>query len=588
MQQVSNLGSEVPLLPFHAFALRPPMGWNSWDCFGTSVTEEQVRAQAKYMATHLLEFGWEYVVVDIQWYAPSAQGHGYTPGTELCLDEHGRLWPAPNRFPSSRGGAGLGPLAEEIHRLGLKFGLHLMRGIPRQAVERDLHILDSPYRASQIADRVNVCPWNPDMYGVNMSHPGAQPYYDSVFALLAVWGVDFVKVDDIARPYQNRLPEIEAVRRAIDRTKRAIVLSLSPGETALEAAAHVERHANLFRISDDFWDNWQALREQFGRLSRWNAIRHAGVWPDADMLPLGLLKHGRHRCRLSQDEQITLMTLWSIARSPLMYGGDLTATDPFTESLLTNREVLFVNQFSEGNRPVFERDGLVAWIATDPESQDRFLALFNTRDPISLGPETAIAMAELVQGDMPMAKTLKAALVDSDRLVIMLDDGEQNREHPSVTLGEAWLELASGRRLPLFSLPRESESAWWGDPPSSSNLVLDGHPVADGLGGSVALHVTVKLPSDATEVRLTFGFSDAAATAPGTRLRCQLFAYRANVPNRPRQLPLRVTAEELGITGPFTARDLWTGQELGTFSGSFSRDLAFHAAALVRLSPSPS
>jgi len=586
MDKVCTPETAAPTPPFHAFAPRPPMGWNSWDCFGTSVTEAQVRAQAAIMAARLLEFGWEYLVVDIQWYAPSAEGHGYTPGAKLCLDEFGRLWPAQNRFPSSRDGAGFRPLADEVHRLGLKFGLHLMRGIPRQAVEQDLPILGSPHRASQIADRVNVCPWNPDMYGVDMTHPGAQPYYDSVFALFAGWGVDFVKVDDIARPYRDRLPEVEAVRTAIDRTNRAMVLSLSPGETAIEAAAHVVQHANMFRISDDFWDNWQALREQFGRLARWNEFRRPGSWPDADMLPLGLLKHGGHRCRLTEDEQVTLMTLWSIARSPLMHGGDLTAMDPFTASLLTNREVLAVNQLSEENRPLFDRDGLVAWVATEPQSRDRYLALFNTRDPVPLLPEFALSVAELVAGATGNTMAMEAVLVDADRLVIVMDDGGENREHPLATLGDAKLELADGRQIPLFSLPRESESAWWGEAPTDTGLSLDGRPVADGLGGPVELRLTLVLPEHARRVRVAFGFRNAGAVAPGMRLRCQLFAYRANDPARPTRLTVTATADELGFAGTFAAKDLWTGEALGTFSGSFSRDLPFHAATLVRLSPS--
>ena len=114
------------------------------------------------------------------------------------------------------------------------------------------------------------------MFGVDMTRPGAQEYYDSVFALLASWGVDYVKVDDISRPYHEHRLEIEAVRRAIDRSGRPMVLSLSPGETALDAAEHVKAHANLWRISDDFWDRWPALREQFGRLAQWNPAPRPG------------------------------------------------------------------------------------------------------------------------------------------------------------------------------------------------------------------------------------------------------------------------------------------------------------------------
>ena len=193
------------------------------------------------------------------------------------------------------------------------------------------------------------------MYGVDMSKPGAQAYYDSVFELIASWGVDFVKVDDISRPYHDNEREIEAIRAAIDRTGRPMVLSLSPGETALTAAAHVQRHANMWRISDDFWDTWPSLKEQFARLRNWNPHRQPGAWPDADMLPFGVLAMGKRTTRFTRDEQITVMTLWAIARSPLMMGGDLTKLDDFTRGLLTNDEVLAVNQSSERNQPLFER-----------------------------------------------------------------------------------------------------------------------------------------------------------------------------------------------------------------------------------------
>ncbi len=112
------------------------------------------------------------------------------------------------------------------------------------------------------------------MYGVDMTKPGAQAYYDSVFALFASWGVDFVKVDDISRPYHRA--EIEAIRAAIDKTGRPMVLSLSPGETPLDAGESVASNANMWRISDDFWDYWPALLEQFARLDKWTPHRGPG------------------------------------------------------------------------------------------------------------------------------------------------------------------------------------------------------------------------------------------------------------------------------------------------------------------------
>jgi hypothetical protein len=389
---------------FLSWAETPPMGWNSWDCFATTVTEAQTKAQADYMATHLKSHGWEYIVVDIQWYEPGAKSFEYRQDAKLVLDEFGRLQPAVNRFPSAKDGAGFKALADYVHGLGLKFGIHLMRGIPRQAVEQNLPVKGAAgVRAADIADRASTCPWNPDMYGVDMNKAGAQAYYDSVFELIASWGVDYVKVDDMSRPYHEHQKEIEGVRTAIDHSGRAIVLSLSPGETPLDAAAHVSVHANLWRISDDFWDSWPALLEQFARLEKWNAFRGPGHWPDADMLPLGLIALGQRKTNFTPDEQRTLMTLWSIARSPLMHGGDMTKMDDFTLSLLTNDEVLAVNQRSENNRPFFNRGGLIAWTADVPGTNgtEKYLALFNTKDVAAKVP---VGLAELLGAETRDAK----------------------------------------------------------------------------------------------------------------------------------------------------------------------------------------
>lgn len=365
---------------FHDWAPTPPMGWNSWDSFGPTITEAVARANAKIMADVLLPHGYKFFTVDIQWYEPGANSFTYRKGAKLAMDQWGRLIPAPNRFPSSAGGKGFKPLADYVHSLGLKFAIHLMRGVPRQAAEANTPILGTPYHAGDIADKKHVCSWNTDMYGIDMTKPGAQAYYNSIFKMYAEWGVDFVKVDDMGRPYIQNEPEIEAVRRAIDATHREIVLSLSPGETPLEAAEHVTRHANMWRISDDFWDHWPALKEQFGRLYNWWNLPHvAGCWPDADMLPLGVLDLGKRKTNFTPDEQKTLVTLWSIARSPLIMGGDLRKLDPATKALITNDAVIRVNQKSSGNHSLFTHDKDAAWTAEDGMG-GRYVALFNLAD----------------------------------------------------------------------------------------------------------------------------------------------------------------------------------------------------------------
>jgi hypothetical protein len=365
--------------PFHAWAPTPPMGWNSWDCFATTVTEAQTKEQTDFMAAKLAKYGWQYIVVDIQWYEPGAKDFNYRKDAKHVMDGFGRLLPATNRFPSAANGTGFKGLSDYVHAKGLKFGIHLMRGIPRQAVQANLPIKGSTYHAADVANTKDVCSWNPDMYGVDMAKPGAQAYYDSVFQQIAAWGVDFVKVDDLSRPYHQA--EIEGIRTAIDKAGRPMVLSTSPGETPVASGAHVNQHANMWRISDDFWDRWHELHAQFKRLHDWTPYRIAGAYPDADMLPLGIIGQGRPT-KFTRDEQITLMTLWSIARSPLIHGGDMTKTDDFTMSLLTNDEVLAVDQKSTNNRQLFRTaDDHIAWVADVPGSQTRYLAVFNATTP---------------------------------------------------------------------------------------------------------------------------------------------------------------------------------------------------------------
>ena len=375
---------------FHKWAVSPPMGWNSYDCFGAAVNEAEVKGNADIMAAHLKDAGWEYIVIDYCWYYPHVAALNNPPQTpdfkpSLPLDEYGRLLPAMDRFPSSKEGSGFTAIGDYIHELGLKFGIHVMRGIPREAVAKKMPIKGTEYTADQVANTNSVCRWLNLMYGVDMSKPGAQEYYNSLFELYASWGVDYVKVDDISTPYYPE--EIEAVRKAIDNCGRKIVLSLSPGnETPGEKADHVKQNANLWRISSDFWDAWPQLKEQFELLHTWEDYIAPGQWPDADMIPIGLLNRRgpgygtERRSGFTHTEQFTLMTLWSIARSPLMYGGDLMMMRPIELMLLSNKEVLQVNQASLNNHQLFRDGNKIAWVADVPDSDDRYLAIFNLGD----------------------------------------------------------------------------------------------------------------------------------------------------------------------------------------------------------------
>lgn len=367
---------EAPPLPFYGWAERPVMGWNSWDNFATTITEAQTREIADILAAKLAPVGYRVLTVDIQWYEPHATGFDYRPGAALTMDAWGRLLPAPNRFPSSAGGQGFKPLADYIHSRGLRFGLHLMRGIPRQAVEARTPILGSDRTAADIADRSDVCAWNKDMYGVDMTKPGAQAYYDSVLALYASWGLDFIKVDDLSRPFHVR--ELEAIRLAIDHCGAHIVLSTSPGATPIAAGPRVMRLANQWRVSDDMWDHWPQLRAQFDLLRDWTPFRGPGHFPDADMLPVGTIALGKRQSLFTPDEQRTLLTLWSIARSPLILGADPRRLDAATLAVIANPEVIAVDQESEGNRELLRQGDWIVWAADVPGQPDRYVALFNT------------------------------------------------------------------------------------------------------------------------------------------------------------------------------------------------------------------
>lgn len=356
------------------FIKKPPMGWNSWDCYGAGVTEDELLGNAEFMRDRLKQYGYQYVICDIQWYEPAAKGNVYNNFADLCMDEYSRLIPAVNRFPSSANGAGFKPIADKIHSMGLKFGIHIMRGIPRKAVHRNTRIYGTTARARDIASQFSLCPWNTDMYGVDTEKRGAEEYYDSLFKLYASWGVDFVKVDDIANtefspqnPYSAE-KEIEMIRAAIDRSGRDMVLSLSPGPAPLNKAEHLSKNANMWRISGDFWDRWDKLLNMFSLCEKWYPYVKDGSFPDCDILPLGkLCIDGSYMGDMGRDsgftkeEQKTMMTLWAVFRSPLFFGGELRLTDNYTLSLVTNPEVINVNQNSEKPLFVYNKGGIAVW-----------------------------------------------------------------------------------------------------------------------------------------------------------------------------------------------------------------------------------
>ena len=393
--QQSNTTAQTQHLsntPKKITAPAPPMGWNSWNNYGCDITEAEFKAQVDYVAANLKQVGYQYMTVDISWYSANVSADFKSPyhhptyaKHEATVDRFGRFLPAKNKFPSAANGS-FKTLADYVHSKGLKFGLHIMRGIPWQAVENDLPILNSKYTARDIANGADVCEWYNATYGIDMSQPGAQEYYTSIFQLYASWGVDFIKVDDLSRPYHAA--EITAVRKAIEKSGRDIVFSTSPGATPITARNHILTNADMFRVSNDFWDNWARLKEQFVLANQWNihSVKFPGHWPDLDMIPVGKIATrsgdggGERFTLFTKDEQYSMLTLWCIARSPLIIGNDLTQNDAFTLSLISNPEVIAVNQKGSNQKQIHNEDGIIIWQSNCADNKSYTVALFNQKD----------------------------------------------------------------------------------------------------------------------------------------------------------------------------------------------------------------
>ncbi len=402
-----------PHISASTVAQTPPMGWDSYDSYGAFVNQQEVEAAANYMATNLKQYGYDYIVVDYDWAWTQPQqgaigsgttGSGYlnqtfntsngvtTASPPLEMNSSGQLLPDPSRFPSSINAqgqeVGFTALAAYVHSLGLKFGIHIMRGIPRQAVFANDPVAGSSYTASQIADTGSTAPWLNQMYGLDTNSAGTQlttgakDYYNSLFKMYASWGVDYVKVDDMLSTTYHAA-DVAGIQQAVANSGRTMVVSLSPGPAPITQGTQLSKDANMWRIDNDMWDNWSNVNQIFSLANQWTPYRSNGHWPDADMLPLGTFINppvGTARTsQLTADQQRTVITLWSIIKSPLIIGGDLPSlsTGSFTTSLLTNSAVLNVDQNSTNNHQVSDNGVQTVWEADSANSPDKYVALFN-------------------------------------------------------------------------------------------------------------------------------------------------------------------------------------------------------------------
>ncbi len=387
--QQAKAASAVPPT-FAGLASTPPMGWNSWDAYGWSITEQQFKDNAKVLAQLRDQSGkpsWQYAVIDEGWYFHNPRA-ATAAGRDALLDDYGRLIPVPTRFPSTAATQSLAPLAAYAHSLGLKFGIHLLRGIPRDAVARNLPIANSSFHAQDTADTTDACPWDETNWGLKDNAAG-QAYYDSQVKLYGSWGVDFLKVDCIA-DHTYKPADIRMLAEAIRKSGHKIVLSLSPGPTRLHLQPYVSKYAQMWRIADDHWDMWgnnsglfpNGLYQAFDMLAAWEPFAHPGSWPDADMLPIGDLEpspgYGEPRpTRFTQDEVKTEFALWSIARSPIILGNNLTKLDDFTRAVITNKEIIAINQSNGTSREKLRKGALRVWTA-DRVGNKHYVAVFNT------------------------------------------------------------------------------------------------------------------------------------------------------------------------------------------------------------------
>ncbi len=395
-------------------ASTPPMGWNSWDAYGLTIDEDQFKANATVLAG-VAQYGWQYAVIDEGWYMANPDGKNLAE-RKYQLNANGIPIPGPDRFPSAADGAGFRPLADWVHHQGLRFGIHIVRGIPRDAVARNLPIAGSKFTAADAADMTSPCPWDDGNWGVKDNAAG-QAWYDSQIKAFASWGVDFLKVDCISsHPY--RPTEIRQIALAIQKAGRPMVLSLSPGPTALTDAAEVQKYAQMWRLADDHWDGWTfphpkggdfpfGTRDEFDRIAQWYTYTGPGSWPDPDMLPFGWL--GPHpgygaarQSRFTPDEEKTEFALWAITRSPLILGANLTKLDDLTKSFLSNQNILFINQNATYSRPVDAStlgpgfENVRVWRASinDPGARGykEYFGFFNLGDAATTAKTTWLAL----------------------------------------------------------------------------------------------------------------------------------------------------------------------------------------------------
>ena len=615
---ISNDADGIP--KFRSWAQTPPMGWNSWDCYYSTVNEKLVLQNARYQRDNLLEYGWEYVVIDIRWYAnhPSLGGGWYNQerNPDCQLDEYGRYVPSPRRFPSAvKDGRneGFKALADSIHAMGMKFGIHIMRGLPK-------HILDNPsaykLKGAESTDWSKVyksttpeCPWLQDNLTLRNNEFG-QMYYNSIIELYASWGVDFIKVDDMSRPYYNK--EIEMLRKAIDNCGRPIILSLSPGKTGYQYIDHLHQNANMWRMMDDLWDRWGDVKAVFAEADHWSMEHLTGCYADCDMLPLGQISmtvkdpgyanadKGRYT-NLTHDEQYTLMTLWGICHSPLFFGGEMTKNDEFTNSLLTNRDYLRMHAYGVDAHQVSNEKGKIVWTSLDPDNGDRWLAMFFTD-----AGNGWIYDDRALYGSETVAYTTGGHKVDVDitlpegttELALVVDDAGDgfNYDHGD------WINPVfiskNGYEVPVTGdfIKEKYTNSYYNTINENTNVLGNGKMSVLGTqydrGFSMDANAMIlfNVPDSIVGFRGMGALDDSGIGQPGstTSIRFYVFNFdpRVSSGSGPATSTVSCDLTQFGYAAgsDLTVRDVWSGETVKTMKpGVLSMEIPSHGVCLLRI-----
>lgn len=606
---IATMMAQEDMATFRTWAITPPMGWNSWDCYYSSVTEKEVMQNAHYLVDNdLVKHGWEYVVIDIRWYCnhPSLGGGNYNQnGTQdYVLDQYGRYLPSPSRFPSvmvDGKNKGFKAIADSLHNMGLKFGIHIMRGVPKAVIGSEYQLKGSEETAwsNVYSSTTPPCTWLKDNLLVKNNEYG-QLYYNSIMDLYAEWGVDFIKVDDIARPFYTN--EIHMIRKAIDQTGRPIVLSLSPGKTQYTYAKECLANANMWRMMDDLWDSWNAVDAVFAEAHEWSKYAQVGNYADCDMLPLGQIAmtiadrgytsadKGRWT-NLSKNEQLTMMTLWGICHSPLFFGGEMTMNDEFTLSLLNNEEYHQMHKYGIEAHQVLnnKKTGLTVWTSTEPETGDRYLALFQ-RDATEEQSE-AVARSGLISRKGTRSYMLEADITGAEQLKIVVSNWGDGFSYDRADLIEPVLIDAEGNETSLTTMTASSYSSEWGTLNINKNveggtLRVDGKSYSTGLGLNAQCTLVYDLPEGHTYTtfRSLCGYDSSCDTdnpsSSGTTMEFLVYTPK----NAEHDFDLQqIGYEENAVVEIY---DIWAKENIGSVTGSIHTAIPNHGVKLFKLKAS--